>query len=132
MASDSSVVDDQGPDPIDIAVGRRIRVRRKNLGISQNVLAEHLGVSFQQVQKYEKGANRVSASMLVRIAGRLETTVGWLVGETGEQHSDEELGLLAVPGALELLKAYKALSKRLRTALLTFCRSLAQDFNDDE
>src|ERR1044072_9269143 len=85
--------EDQGPDPIDVAVGHRIRVRRKWLGVSQSALADHLGVSFQQVQKYERGANRVSASMLVRIAQKLDTTVGELVGETSqpEQRADEGL-----------------------------------------
>ena len=72
---------DQNPDPIDVEVGRRIRARRKWLGISQSTLAEHLGVSFQQCQKYETGSNRVSASMLIRIAERLDTTVAALVGE---------------------------------------------------
>src|ERR1044072_3764788 len=83
--------EDQGPDPIDVAVGHRIRVRRKWLGISQSTLADHLGVSFQQVQKYERGANRVSASMLVRIAQKLDTTVAELVGETAEPRADESL-----------------------------------------
>ena len=58
-------------DPIDVGVGARIRIRRRELGVSQGLLAEHLGLTFQQVQKYERGANRVSASMLVRIAERL-------------------------------------------------------------
>jgi transcriptional regulator with XRE-family HTH domain len=64
------------PDPIDVEVGARIRVRRKYLSLSQSALAEALGLTFQQVQKYERGANRVSASMLVKIATRLDTTVG--------------------------------------------------------
>ncbi|HYD43914.1 MAG TPA: helix-turn-helix transcriptional regulator, partial [Phenylobacterium sp.] len=46
------------PDPIDVAVGARIRLRRKQLGISQSKLADAIGVTFQQVQKYERGANR--------------------------------------------------------------------------
>lgn len=72
---------DQNPDPIDVEVGRRIRARRKAMGLSMQTLGDHIGVSYQQCEKYEKGANRVSASMLVRIAQRLETTVGALVGE---------------------------------------------------
>ena len=70
-----------GPDPIDIAVGGRIRTRRRATGLSQTQLAEALGITFQQVQKYERGANRVSASMLVKIAAKLETSVAALVGE---------------------------------------------------
>jgi transcriptional regulator with XRE-family HTH domain len=55
---------DRAPNPIDLHVGMRIRVRRKELGISQERLAESIGLTFQQVQKYERAANRVSASKL--------------------------------------------------------------------
>lgn len=128
-------LEDLGPDPIDIAVGHRIRVRRKWLGISQSALAEHLGVSFQQVQKYERGANRVSASMLVRIAQRLETTVGELVGETAEpQQGDASLfEKLAVPGAVQLLEAFAGVQQpALRTAILNLTRSLIEDAGDGQ
>ena len=57
-----------GPDPVDIHVGNRIRLRRKEIGQSQSALAEQYGVSWQQLQKVEKGANRVSASALFKIA----------------------------------------------------------------
>ena len=65
------------PDPIDIHVGMRLRKRREDLGVSQKSLAEALGVSFQQVQKYEKAKDRVSASRLYRIAHELGVPVGW-------------------------------------------------------
>ena len=83
-------------------------------------LADHLGVSFQQVQKYERGANRVSASMLVRIAQKLDTTVGELVGETSTPVSDESLfEKLAVPGAVQLLEAFASVQQpSMRTAIL--------------
>jgi transcriptional regulator with XRE-family HTH domain len=55
-------------DPVDVYVGDRIRARRKLLGQSQQALAEYLGVTFQQVQKYERGSNRISASMMNRAA----------------------------------------------------------------
>jgi len=70
-------------DPVDIAVGARIRVARRAMGINQEHLAQACGVSFQQVQKYERGANRVSCSMLSRIAGRLEMPMSWFLGEEG-------------------------------------------------
>src|SRR6201996_1547176 len=79
-AADAIVI---GPDPIDIEVGGRIRARRGSVGISQTALAKALGLTFQQVQKYEKGANRVSASTLVRVARELGVTVAFLVGEGG-------------------------------------------------
>ena len=122
-------LDDVGPDPIDVAVGHRIRVRRKWLGISQSTLADHLGVSFQQVQKYERGANRTSASMLVRIAEKLETTVGELVGENDRPTGDESLfEKLAVPGAVQLLEAFASVQQpSLRTAILNLTRSLIEE-----
>lgn len=127
----NDILETQGPDPIDVAVGHRIRVRRKWLGVSQSALADHLGVSFQQVQKYERGANRVSASMLVRIAQKLDTTVGELVGETSkpEQHADEGLfEKLATPGAIQLLDAFASVQQpSLRTAILNLTRSLIEE-----
>ena len=66
-----------GPHPVDRHVGLRIRMRRKELGISQERLAEALGLTFQQVQKYERAANRVSASKLFEIARALNASVAY-------------------------------------------------------
>ena len=60
-----------GPDPVDVHVGARMRELRKSQGVSQTDLGSAIGVTFQQIQKYEKGTNRVSASMLYAIARRL-------------------------------------------------------------
>ena len=116
----------QGPDPIDVAVGARIRIRRRWLGFSQTQLANALGITFQQVQKYERGANRVSASMLVKIAGKLETTVAALVGEDGQAPVEAIIyAQLATPGATELLAAYAQISDgEARRALLTITEGL--------
>ena len=116
----------QGPDPIDVAVGARIRIRRRWLGFSQTQLANALGITFQQVQKYERGANRVSASMLVKIAAKLETTVAALVGEDGQQPVEAIIyAQLATPGATELLAAYAQISDgEARRALLTITEGL--------
>ena len=110
------------PDPIDVEVGSRIRIRRKFLDMSQSTLAQALGLTFQQIQKYERGANRVSASMLVRTATKLETSVGALVGEHDDiRHPTETLQNLALPGALKLLDAYKALpSDEARRGIVSF------------
>jgi transcriptional regulator with XRE-family HTH domain len=69
------------PNPIDVHVGARIRLRRTLLGISQVALAEALGLTFQQVQKYEKGVNRVSSSRLVDIANALDTSIPYFFEE---------------------------------------------------
>jgi len=115
-------------DPVDVAVGARIRLFRKLRGLSQQSLAESAGVTFQQIQKYERGANRVSASMLSRIAGALRTPVAELFGESGGVIGavDEVAGMLAQPGAIELLRAYSNLPRGApRAALVDFVRTLA-------
>jgi transcriptional regulator with XRE-family HTH domain len=114
-------------DPIDIAVGARIRLLRKVRGLSQQALAEAAGVTFQQIQKYERGANRVSASMLSRIASTLQAPVAEMFGEVNPASGaiDEVAGLLAEPGALELLRAYSLLPRGApRATLVEFVRSL--------
>src|SRR5579884_660298 len=68
---------ERSPNPVDLHVGARIRMRRKSLGVSQERLADSLGLTFQQVQKYERGANRVSASKLYEIARALQTSVAY-------------------------------------------------------
>ena len=65
------------PNPIDIHVGSRIRLRRTMLGMSQEKLGEALGITFQQIQKYEKGTNRVGASRLQAISGILNVPVSF-------------------------------------------------------
>jgi transcriptional regulator with XRE-family HTH domain len=121
--------DATGPDPVDIAIGARMRLRRKTLGISQGALAERIGVSFQQVQKYERGANRVSGSTLVAVAAALDTSVGWLVGEDGaiSDVADELVRALAVNGAVELLEAFAAIPRAsARAALVALAREMTE------
>lgn len=116
-------------DPVDIAVGARIRLLRKVRGLSQQALAEAAGVTFQQIQKYERGANRVSASMLSRIARTLQAPVAEMFGETGPASGaiDEVAALLSQPGALELLRAYAVLPRGApRAALVDFVRALCE------
>jgi transcriptional regulator with XRE-family HTH domain len=114
---------------LEMSIGARMRARRRQLGLSQSELAERLGVSFQQVQKYERGANRVAASTLMAAAEALTTTVGWLVGEeAGAGGEDDELFVaLARPGAIEMLRAFNAVpDARSRNALLTLAQEMSQ------
>lgn len=67
--------------PLDVALGARIRRRRMEIGFSQEDLARRIGISFQQIQKYEQGVNRVSFSRLVEIAHALNCTVMYMVGD---------------------------------------------------
>ncbi|WP_414692537.1 helix-turn-helix domain-containing protein [Phenylobacterium sp.] len=118
---------------MDLAVGARIRLLRKIRGLSQQALADAAGVTFQQIQKYERGANRVSASMLSRIAATLKTPISELFGEVSPASGaiDEVAVLLAQPGALELLHAFAELPRgQARAALVDFIRSLAAERRD--
>src|SRR5580692_10140329 len=115
------------PDPIDIDVGARIRARRVFLGMSQTKLANALSLTFQQVQKYERGDNRVSASTLVRVARALETTVASLIGEQAAEAQPPMLRHLNAPGALDLLGAFvKIPDPEVRRAVVRLTRSLAK------
>jgi transcriptional regulator with XRE-family HTH domain len=114
-------------DPTDVAVGARIRLARKMRGRSQQALAAAIGVSFQQVQKYESGANRISASMLARIAGTLGVPVAEFFGpaETTACMSDDLAAMLGEPGALKLLQAYCRAPRYCRAALVSLVETLS-------
>jgi transcriptional regulator with XRE-family HTH domain len=111
------------PDPVDIVVGTRIRLRRKELGVSQENLADKIGVTFQQVQKYERGTNRVSASMLSKIATALDCGVADFFGNDEEPKNIKLFGMLATPGAVELLQAFARIEAvEARRALIALAR----------
>lgn len=112
---------------LDRAVGARIRMLRVNRGISQVVLAERIGVTSQQVQRYERGAVRVGASRLARIASVLEVSVGAFF----ESAQAGSAGLkspvhLADPGALKVLEAYSRMpSPWVRSCIARLVQSIA-------
>lgn len=115
------------PDPIDVQVGLAIRTRRTALRMSQEKLAEALGVTFQQVQKYERGVNRISASMLVRACRALGVKASAILPNVdGEEVPAKTAALMQVRGAGELVHAYAALPKAQRGAVLTLVRTLAE------
>jgi transcriptional regulator with XRE-family HTH domain len=113
--------------PLDAMVGARIRMFRINRGMSQTALAERIGVSFQQVQKYEKGSNRVGASRLSQIASVLGITVGELFESSQEKvgAANSPVHLLVEPGALRVLKAYLRTNSRVRLAIARLVESIA-------
>ena len=116
---------------MDIALGGAIRLRRRSIGISQDALAEQCGVSFQQIQKYENGANRISFSRLVQIARALDCRVIDLMEvldnpvASAEGEDIDLLARLRTPGAVELLGAYERMNGESRTALLNLVRNMA-------
>ena len=121
------------PDPVDVQVGARIRTRRLLIGMNQETLANQLGLTFQQVQKYEGGANRVSASRLSQIAEILGVTIDYFFSElaasdagvTAEVQSVREL--LQRPEAIDLIRAYYAIAdQRVRQQFLDMVKAVAE------
>lgn len=110
-------------DPVDIQIGNRVRARREALRITQAQLANGVGVTFQQVQKYERGNNRISSARLLRIAAVLKTTGADLLGEL--EHATGPSAMIAQPGAARLLAGYSVLSKDKQAALLTLVEGMA-------
>src|SRR6267142_5990335 len=108
------------PDPVDVYVGGRVRTRRLLLGMNQEELAKRLGLTFQQVQKYESGANRVSASRLWEIAEVLGVTPeyffsGLPFGEEGEQTPEDQRlrEKMQRPETIDLVRVYYRISDPL-------------------
>ena len=83
----------KSPNPIDIHVGSRVRLRRMMLGMSQEKLGEALGITFQQIQKYEKGTNRVGASRLQNISSILNVPVSFFFEDAPGEQADSQTGL---------------------------------------
>jgi transcriptional regulator with XRE-family HTH domain len=126
---------DKAPNPIDLHVGMRIRVRRKELGISQERLAESIGLTFQQVQKYERAANRVSASKLYEMARALKTNIGYFYEGLGDpatsprgEGRNPSQEFLMTPEGLELASAFPRIgSGRVRRRLLDLVRTMVEE-----
>ena len=123
------------PNPVDLHVGARIRMRRKILGVSQERLADDLGLTFQQIQKYERGANRVSASKLYEIAKSLQSPVGYFfeglvdattgLSETGDNFVHD---FLMTDEGLELATVFPRISRaKVRRRILDLVRSMAEE-----
>jgi len=121
--------------PVDVHVGKRIRHRRWLVGMTQQQLAEQVGIKFQQIQKYETGANRVSASRLWDIADALEVPVSFFFeGIDAEQETLEEpaTAAAAMPAdilgdkeALDLVRSYYAIPENQRRRLFELARVLS-------
>ena len=124
-------------DPIDCYVGNQIRQRRMALGMSQTALGDAVGITFQQIQKYEKGTNRVSASRLHRLAEVLQVAPTFFFdGQlaqmcTASSATDDLNQFLASTEGLSLMKAFQRLpEKRLRRSIVALVQRLAGDRAD--
>ena len=113
--------------PVDEFVGAALRMRRKELSLTQTDLARGLGITLQQVQKYETGANRITAGRLAAAAEFLQWPVSYFFeGPPKSKHNaSQELALLKTPGAKNLLRSYAEIrSPQDRKALLHIAKSL--------
>lgn len=134
---------DRAPNPIDRHVGLRIRLRRKELGVSQERLADSIGLTFQQVQKYERAANRVSASKLWEMARVLKTSISYFYEGLGDpsaseppKNADDRQSVhefLLTPEGLELASAFPRIKRaRVRRRILELTRALAEEGEGEE
>jgi transcriptional regulator with XRE-family HTH domain len=127
------------PNPIDVHVGSRVRLRRNMLGLSQEKLGEAIGLTFQQVQKYERGANRIGASRLLELSQKLGVPVSFFFDETDPVHAPAiPVGFGETPQegfdsdplrrreALELISAYYDIEdSAVRRRLFDLAKALA-------
>ncbi|MGH6908715.1 MAG: helix-turn-helix domain-containing protein [Phenylobacterium sp.] len=122
------------PNPVDRHVGLRIRLRRRELGLSQERLADAIGLTFQQVQKYERAANRVSASKLWEMSRVLAAPISYFYGglddtvdsSTGVAR-DEVQEFLLTPEGVELASSFLKISRsQVRRKILDLVRAVAE------
>lgn len=130
------------PSDIDIHVGQRVRVRRSLLGFSQEKLAESIGITFQQIQKYERGTNRVSAGRLFELSKILNVPVSYFFEQmTGAANSDQAArglsdneqdkfegpDVMTSKETLELVRTYYSIENpEMRKDIMKFIKSMAE------
>ena len=133
--------EDRGPNPVDVYVGARVRNRRKFLGLSQETLAAAIDLTFQQVQKYERGSNRISASKLHLIAKTLKVPMNYFFDGVPDGEGDAAAAssggssveqtahdFLSTSEGIELAQYFPRVSSaRARRKVLELVRSLAED-----
>ena len=111
---------------VDHVIGAKIRMRRGEIGMTQTQLANAIGVTFQQVQKYEQGTNRVGGSRLAGVAKALDVSVAYLFEQTAEEMAAVQGSLLDTRGAVSMLRAYAAIKEeRKRQAMINIARAMA-------
>lgn len=131
------MINKKQPNPIDIHVGSRVRLRRMMLGMSQEKLGEHLGITFQQIQKYEKGTNRIGASRLQHIARVLSVPVSFFFEDAPGGAADQSglaekqpahyvVDFLSSSEGIQLNKAFiRVKDAKVRRRIIDLVRSIA-------
>lgn len=127
-------------DPVDVYVGNRVRSRRLQLGLSQEKIAAAIGVTFQQVQKYEKGTNRMGASRLQQMSKELRVPVAYFFegapgfGTTGPADTTPDISaeFLATSEGVALAKLWSRLGPEVRRAIVKLCEALVENADGEE
>lgn len=139
-------INEDGPNPIDTHVGNRVRSRRLMIGLSQEALAKSIGLTFQQVQKYEKGMNRISVSRLVDICKVLKVSIDYFleglspadarklnlrgVSDNKQETLEPDMPMIK-KDTLELIRAYQKIkTPALKKQLLEMAKAMASANND--
>ncbi len=117
-------VAEHGPHPTDVHVGGRLRIRRTMLGMSQTKLAELIGLTFQQLQKYEKGTNRISASRLYELSRKLDVPISYFFEELEAGRGED---ISTKHETLKLARAYYGIkSDRVRKRVFELVKATAK------
>lgn len=124
------VTSSEGPDPIDIHVGARMRLRRTLLGLTQGGLGKALGLTFQQIQKYERGSNRIAASTLHRLAHVLDVPVSFFFDDMpvdmAIRPSTDQEDALTRRESLELLRHYYRVPEAQRKQVYDLIKAMGR------
>jgi transcriptional regulator with XRE-family HTH domain len=120
-------------DRTDRLIGHRVRMRRLMLGMTQSQLAQVLGVTFQQFQKYEKGENRISASRIQLLARSLGVPVSFFFDPCGDKLTDDIASFLATHEGLRLAKAFHRITgERIRRSIVLLVQKLANSKTSED
>lgn len=124
------IIGERGPHPTDVHVGMQLRVRRTMLGLSQEELAGSIGLSFQQMQKNEKGKDRIGAGRLYELSQILDVPVGYFFEGLDDAQSNGNEALDTKRESLELIRAYYRIkSPKIRNELFELVVTAAEDEN---
>ncbi len=120
----SYTVGESGPRPVDVHVGGRVKARRTLIGMSQEDLGKHVGLTFQQIQKYENGMNRIAASRLWQISLILGQPISWFFEGIGERKRKGD-DLLAKRETLQLVRYFSACDPDVQKHLAAMIKAVA-------
>ena len=141
--------EDSGPNPVDVYIGNKVKARRLILGLSQEELAKSIGLTFQQVQKYERGTNRISVSRLIDIGKALKAPIDYffdgvaasalgmksalIKGFADTKQEPFEPDQLTKRDVLELVRAYSRIkSPQLKKQIIEMAKAMSNTSNDSQ